>query len=1241
MSTDNRPSLVVDRDALFLRLKELAPPLADVYQVARQLVTLPSMQGKAYFLAHAAREIANGLPEWITGIAADKESKQLNRLAERWDRAFPPSKVPLESGASPPSIQDVLVPRDLFEDVTKVLRGRQSRTASRDAVQRLFTWLGPGNRYLTTDLGRLISDWMELRAWFESTNKARRSRRAAAPDEVAAVEHFERFERWLAFLLKGFYAVRRDLDAILEDATPATLPELLPLLVADQHRRHFFDRLAQGADPAWLMPLQRAGFFAHPPPPIAKEDDPNVVVHASWPASSYLAKMAEHPAAQEDVAAIVFQILSEHKIRNWPVQQDLVDVALKLPPPSAARLSRKMHSWGRGFTDSVARKLGTLSVQLARGEQTKDAVALMQALLATRKPQPTSSEEWRPEPEPRVGRWGLTTIIEKILPGFIDATDLDGFSLVVRALGKALRAAQNISDENDDHSHIWRPRIEDTNVEGSSARDLLTAAVARSASQLAQRAELRPGLIEIVDQQPWRVFRRVAQHLLGRFPSVTSEALKKHLLWRTEFDSFHREYRMLLETAFLHLHAGDQQTILNWIDTGPDPERTRQNLAFWSGRELTAEELERELQWWRWMRLGPLTSHLPPEWRHRQHELNMTFGQPPPVDAPDFQTSSAVGVRASALAHDDARSLSVRQIAERLRTWQPDATRGPVFPDDGQSVADAVAAEPDRFATDALYFRGLKPAYVRALFSGLERAIRQGRQFDWSPVIELASWALEQDPAVHQDDPWREETTWEWTRGAIARLIQAGLARLDAAPSAFVREKVWGLIEAFQDDPPGNRAEAVSAALQYALWLKGNAELFEATPEVVRFLDKLLDDTGPAAHKVHAELGEWLSWLAWHGPRWTQANLHRILPAAQDLWDAAWEAHLRLQVPPRRVFTLLRSAYVRAVEQIRPGESDVLPGVKAESSYIQERLADHVIVLYGRGDLEEAGAATILKTFFERADPALRRYALFAIGHSLQHDDDASSGPEPPIQPAVLERFRRLWVDRLSHLRNEPSIRQELPAFGAWFASERFDDTWAFDQLERVLEETRLAHGEPILNQLAVIRRLSSLSSAHPVRVAQILERLVELADDGSWAYGWLDEVRQIIGVAIRSGDPEARRAVIDLLDRLGSLGFRDIGQIVGASYDLADPLAIPYFLWDQPMTVAQFRERLSSASESERDRLLGLLLREAKDVDVWRFVSPEEVLARWSRIEKHLGRRRAFWDLLLKKWQEQGLLAH
>ncbi len=96
----------------------------------------------------------------------------------------------------------------------------------------------------------------------------------------------------------------------------------------------------------------------------------------------------------------------------------------------------------------------------------------------------------------------------------------------------------------------------------------------------------------------------------------------------------------------------------------------------------------------------------------------------------------------------------------------------------------------------------------------------------------------------------------------------------------------------------------------------------------------------------------------------------------------------------------------------------------------------------------------------------------------------------------------------------------------------------------------------------------------------------------------------------------------------------------VPLSSHLDDPDVIPYFLWDEPMDVAELRRRLRTATASEQSRLLGKILREARDTDVWRFTTPSQVAARWNEVSVHLGRRRAFWEFLLARWREDGLVS-
>lgn len=80
-----------------------------------------------------------------------------------------------------------------------------------------------------------------------------------------------------------------------------------------------------------------------------------------------------------------------------------------------------------------------------------------------------------------------------------------------------------------------------------------------------------------------------------------------------------------------------------------------------------------------------------------------------------------------------------------------------------------------------------------------------------------------------------------------------------------------------------------------------------------------------------------------------------------------------------------------------------------------------------------------------------------------------------------------------------------------------------------------------------------------------------------------------------------------------------------------------PYFLWDEDLTLEQFRARLRDDDPEVRGYYLGKLMRQAKPDDVFTFVSLEELAAQLPAAERYLGHTREFWKWLLGKWNIGG----
>lgn len=82
-----------------------------------------------------------------------------------------------------------------------------------------------------------------------------------------------------------------------------------------------------------------------------------------------------------------------------------------------------------------------------------------------------------------------------------------------------------------------------------------------------------------------------------------------------------------------------------------------------------------------------------------------------------------------------------------------------------------------------------------------------------------------------------------------------------------------------------------------------------------------------------------------------------------------------------------------------------------------------------------------------------------------------------------------------------------------------------------------------------------------------------------------------------------------------------------------------PHFLWDEDVSIAELRAGLAIPGP-RRDQLLDKMLREARDLDVWLFVTPSEVSRELPRLKRRIGKRYDFWRFLIDGWIRDGLLA-
>lgn len=829
---------------------------------------------------------------------------------------------------------------------------------------------------------------------------------------------------------------------------------------------------------------------------------------------------------------------------NGWVNEDLADAALSMPPEFSARLIGKVEKWAQSaYSPLLSKKLGSLMAHLARGGQVDEALGLARALLEVLPDARMESESEMegiqpgpPAPTTRIETWDYEQILKNDFPDVVKAAGVGALALLCDLIQAAIQFSRRGGDDEvvDDYSYIWRRAIEDhAQNRLHTLKDVLVSGVRDAAELLAQTdAANLPELVRILDHndRPWPVFRRIALHLLRRFPDAFPELVTAHLTDRKLFDN-HRvthEYALLLREYFGFLTHEQQQVVLGWIEEGPDIQKFEEAEQRLKGKQPPDDEISHYRKIWQLKRLAWFKPHLPEGWRQRYEGLVAEYGEP---EHPDFVTWVSGGWvgPTSPKSGEELQAMPIADIAEYLKTWSPSGdSMAPSREGLGRILSSVVSEVPGRFAAGAEMFRRLDPTYVRALLSGFREAVKQKPLFEWPPVLDLCRWVVDQPREI----PGREseyadlDPGWVWTRKAIADLLSAGLEEGAGCIPVEHRHSVWQILNPLTDDPEPTpeyearyggsnmdpatlsinttRGEAMHAVVRYALWVRRHLEKlpdaeqrlqrgFDEMPEVRDVLDKHLDVARDPSLAVRAVYGQWFPWLVLLDNSWARNRVGRIFPSSESekrYRDAAWETYIFFCSPYDEVFEVLRDQYAATIERLDASRAE-----KRQLGDPDDRLAEHLMTFYWRGKLNLGDPNGILSEFLRRAPDPIRGHALSYIGRSLDQWKDT-------VSPQPLQRLKALWEGRLTAAKEAATPDHyiaEMSAFGWWFVSGTFEDIWAINHLDEALKIAGKVEREE-----TVVERLASLSQNMPREAVQCLEALVK-GDKEGW-HSWLAE---------------------------------------------------------------------------------------------------------------------------------------
>jgi hypothetical protein len=916
--------------------------------------------------------------------------------------------------------------------------------------------------------------------------------------------------------------------------------------------------------------LQKAGYFDNPPA-VKRVGDEGIQSYI-WQESKYLARMADQ--SPSEVAAIFSKIETD----NSSIIGDILDAALAMPADVAVSLVPVICRAARDGTLQIYfDKASKLCVQLAEGGEPDAAVELAKALFAF--------EEGRDKLIRRDEYW-YKDGIKKVMPVLAKGKPREFLPKLCDWLKALIDANKDVEpDTGFDRSYIWRPAIEEHEQNQDYDFASVMVGFVRGGFEEAIRCESLSlnEAIQIVERYTYLVFKRMRLHLIGEFAGQNPKLARQEMRNRKLFDDseFKHEYAMLVGKRLDILIPSEREKWFGWIDAGPDMSDYDEIFQERAGHKATEQDRQNRKNHWKFEKLHWVRAHLDGERQSFYQHMLAEHGEPEMADLNVRIGPVSEQFDDSPMTVEELQGMTFEKAVDKVSSWQPEGSRfmGPNIEGLASTFASYVATNPEGFAAKALVLIDRPAIFVHRFISQMSDSVKNNREINLTAVLKLCQWAIER-PVEERTTPSQEDEKfvdkdWQWTRDDISQFVEniCKAERDDAPryPLDGIREVIWKLIKPLcldrvesyivrdvsKDDPRihdyldlginSPRGRAVQAALEYARWVanhikegEGKKEIvpggFKAMPEVREMLEEQIA-TGNRSVEVMSIIGSKFGLIYWIDEKWLLENVEQIFQLESfeqesqvvEGW-AAWNAFLVWVRPHIEFYRLFESQFAYAVEQAAK--------VKLTEDTHQQpmcHLGEHLMLLYGRGQLGLDDDAGLLKSFIETANSQIRRHAIGFVGRSLEREEK--------IPKDVIDRFVNLydiyWPDPG---KKDAEEKPDAWLFGTWFSSGQFPDQWALDRLEKFVEVVKIPEPDH-----RVVEKLADIADIDIAKSLRILDLMVRGDRQGWHIDSWLDSAKKILEQAMKNNG-EVREKAVALIDYLGRHGYSDLGKLLNGS---------------------------------------------------------------------------------------------
>jgi hypothetical protein len=1118
-------------------LARLNPHLSGLFTIGHALLQDLSNPGTAFFVAHAGRELANGLERILAG-------------------------------------EDIAAAPAPTEEQVAENENNRTRIASMLAVP-------PDHA--------LVTAWFRVRRVFSGSCHF-----SAKPKRPKLRQAYLDFSELLYGLVGPYFSTHSELDdlAAMETPGPQHVERARRLLLRPQQRRHFFSKLTHLG---WLEPLAHERMFGSPPPRIIHAD--GSWAPQGWPEGQYLIRLAE--AAPERVAGILLGLPKDND--NPAIASCVIDAARKMPGPLASRLVPSVIAalkHGTGFF--VASDAGGF-VRLLAEQRQKSAFRLADELLWLRDlPDESEQTAVHRKPREslfaKLESHELIEFVDGAVPALCSLDAPSTIDLLATKLRRAVKLADALAGNNAQYegsTSSWCERVT-SRSRRDDAREILAVALGEVATRAAKEAERNAQTVwsllacehEIFERIRWTVLAGAGRHL----PSELNAVLGGDRLLDPAFGG--AEAAALLRAQFANASEEAKALFIYALKRGPDASEARR-MAEWrrdresplsSGQraEISSDDIEASVHEWQAKRLRWFHDRIPPELLPLARQLGISPSVPSEerqaLDEVGAFVGSAtwVGAEPSPRSPDELSTMAPEDVLSFLREWEgPAESFGERPSRSGLEDALTTLAARDPGKGLELARRGvdarIPPGFLSALLVGLQRAGPEAA-VSWNTLLKVATDAVVLASSPERPDPdaqqrWRHP--WRQVTGTAIEIIRDGAHknRIPASLASIVWQFVSEVVESPQVwEAAGNESRAtmddvLSAALnslsgsavwalfEVALWDYRNganppAESGRSESEhrsavanrLVPLLAQLLGHERGATQSARAMVGQYVPQLYLIAPEWAERNEEELFAEglSDPLENPIWGTYLLRGGFFDPVFRRLRPWYVRASESIS-ASNERATGDRRWS--VPRALAEHVLVAVVRGLATVGDSDFLVETTFRGVSSESKTDVYFDLFA-------AWSEPDSKVPPEFVSRLVAFWQWRLAELEAKPRTPElEKEADGLLnFLSSSYIPTQEAIALGRRTAQLSSAdeHSRP-----HAWDRLGELAASDVAGAFEILELLVERELKARFPYLRLERLEAPLRAALVCQDENIRARAEHLVHRLGERGLDEFGSLL------------------------------------------------------------------------------------------------